>query len=70
MRLASKFALIVLLFTAVVSLEACSGGDGAPLGGATSSSASMRSKKFWDRCNNGECPPMDADDRPQKPRPE
>jgi hypothetical protein len=58
-----------MLAAALVTLAAC-GGDGGPFANATSSTAALRSKKFWDRCNNGECPPMDQDDRAEKPKPE
>ena len=58
-----------MLLAAVVTLAAC-GGDGGPLANGTSSTAAVRSKKFWDRCNNGECPPMDQDDRAERPKPE
>jgi hypothetical protein len=58
-----------LLVAAVVTLAAC-GGDGGPLANGTSSATAIKSKKFWDRCNNGECPPMDQDDKPEPPKPQ
>jgi hypothetical protein len=58
---------IALLLTGAEALSACSSGDQGPLGSVTNSSTSSASKKFWDRCINGECPPMDPDDKP-KPR--
>jgi hypothetical protein len=64
----SRRMAIALLLTGASALPACSNGDQGPLGSVTSSSASSSSKKFWDRCINGECPPMDSEDKPQKPR--
>jgi hypothetical protein len=67
-RIISRHIAVALLLTGVHALSACSNGDQGPLGSVTSSSASMDSRKFWDRCNNGECPPMDSEDKPQKQR--
>jgi len=69
MHQSSRWIAAGTLLAAVVTLAAC-GGDGGPIANGTSSTAAIRSKKFWDRCNNGECPPMDQDDRPEKPKPE
>jgi hypothetical protein len=63
----SRRMAIALLLTGADGLSACSNGDQGPLGSVTNSSASSSSKKFWDRCINGECPPMETDDKP-KPR--
>jgi len=64
----SRRMVIALLVTGADALSACSSnGDQGPLGSATNSSASSTSKKFWDRCINGECPPMETDEKP-KPR--
>jgi hypothetical protein len=63
----SRRVAIALLLTDAGALSACSSGDQGPLGSVTNSSATSTSKKFWDRCINGECPPMDADVKP-KPR--
>jgi hypothetical protein len=69
MHQSSRLIAAGMLLAVLVTLAACAG-DGAPLANGTNSTAAIRSKKFWDRCNNGECPPMDQDDRPERPKPE
>jgi hypothetical protein len=67
-RMIFRLIAVALLLNGVHALSACSNGDQGPLGSVTNSSASTTSKKFWDRCVNGECPPMDTDDKPKKQR--
>jgi ABC-type glycerol-3-phosphate transport system substrate-binding protein len=67
MHRAPKFVVIALLLAAALVQTAC-GND--TLSNATSSSAATTSKKFWDRCINGECPPMNEDDGKPKSRPQ
>jgi hypothetical protein len=69
MQQSLKWLAAGLLVAGLGTLAACSG-DGSPLANGTSSTAAIKSKKFWDRCNNGECPPMDQDDKPERPKPQ
>jgi hypothetical protein len=71
MRRAPKFVATALILAAAALQPACSNDSGSPgiLGNAANSSASQTSKKFWDRCINTECPPMNEDEgRAKKPQ--
>lgn len=64
MHRAPKFVATALILAAAALQPACSNDPSSSgiLGNAANSSASQTSKKFWDRCINTECPPMNEDD--------
>ena len=70
MHRVSRIAVAALLLVGAAMLAACSNGEAGGaglLGGGTSTPAAQTSKKFWDRCIQTECPPMNEDDgRPKK----
>jgi hypothetical protein len=69
MHKASRDVVAGLLLMGAAMLGACSNGEGGAglLGGGTQTPAAQTSKKFWDRCIQTECPPMNEDDgRPKK----
>ena len=64
-----KFVATALILAAAALQPACSNDASSPgiLGNAANSSSSQTSKKFWDRCINSECPPMNENDpQPKK----
>jgi hypothetical protein len=64
MNRAFRFMMTALLLGGSALLIACSNDIGA--NGAESTGKSFDSRKYWDRCINGECPPMNETDARKK----
>lgn len=60
MRRARKLTVTAMFLACAALQPACTNAFTAD--GATASSASETSKKFWDRCLGTQCPPMNSDD--------